>query len=155
MVYCRSNMWNEMPWCIIFRRWMEDNRCCHSNWFFHFTCLHDVHDYLLYPLFLPSFSLHSWYYEYILILEKRKFPTVLHLNQYIATMLFSISFLIGGRHPDKDVWCADATQSNNATWFAFLFSSSPLPFPPLSSHAHLDLSVPPSLHVLLSKLNSL
>jgi hypothetical protein len=49
--------------------------------------------------------------------EKRQFPSVLHFWEFASTALFAISFLIGGKNPQKDVWCYDAgtyaNQSNN------------------------------------------
>lgn len=53
----------------------------------------------------------------IVIYEKRQFPTSLHFNEFVATLMFSVSFLLGGRSPERDVWCVDegtnATQENN------------------------------------------
>eukprot|EP00026_Physarum_polycephalum_P002509 Phypoly_transcript_02516.p1 GENE.Phypoly_transcript_02516~~Phypoly_transcript_02516.p1 ORF type:complete len:784 (+),score=67.50 Phypoly_transcript_02516:366-2717(+) len=54
--------------------------------------------------------------SYLVKYDKRKFPATMHLHEFVATSMFSISFLLGGSHPEKNVWCYDegtyATQSN-------------------------------------------
>eukprot|EP00026_Physarum_polycephalum_P003258 Phypoly_transcript_03268.p1 GENE.Phypoly_transcript_03268~~Phypoly_transcript_03268.p1 ORF type:complete len:618 (+),score=53.14 Phypoly_transcript_03268:122-1975(+) len=67
--------------------------------------------------------------SYLVTSSKRRFPSSTHISEFIATAMFSVSFLIGGRHPEKDVWCVDegtnATLQNNATCgvqgFFFIF----------------------------------
>jgi hypothetical protein len=49
--------------------------------------------------------------------ERRRFPSSIHIWEFVATSFFAISFLINGQAPEKNVWCYDegtsATQSNN------------------------------------------
>lgn len=81
------------------------------------TCLHVLFVYFLYPtpiIFRRNFL---FTIKDLLKAEKRAFPANTHLNQFAATAMFAISFLIGGANPHKKVWCYDegtyGTQSNN------------------------------------------
>eukprot|EP00026_Physarum_polycephalum_P008078 Phypoly_transcript_08156.p1 GENE.Phypoly_transcript_08156~~Phypoly_transcript_08156.p1 ORF type:complete len:491 (+),score=48.49 Phypoly_transcript_08156:83-1474(+) len=56
--------------------------------------------------------------SYLLQHDRRKFPSSIHFWEFVATALFAVSFLIGGRTPEKTTWCFDegtnATQDNNS-----------------------------------------
>lgn len=67
--------------------------------------------------------------SYLVSFEKRKFPSIIHMFEFLATAGFAVAFLINGKDPEKDVWCYDegtyATQHNNsacaAQGFLFIF----------------------------------
>ena len=74
--------------------------------------------------FTPPFVYLVYVHLFIIVLDlikadKRKFPATTHLYEFVATSMFSISFLLGGSNPEKNVWCSDegtyATQNNNTT----------------------------------------
>lgn len=54
----------------------------------------------------------------LLQFERRQFPSSIHFWEFVATAMFAVSFLIGGRTPEKTTWCNDegtnATMDNNS-----------------------------------------
>lgn len=61
----------------------------------------------------------------LLVAEKRPFPANLPIWICLSLCMFNVAFFIGGRNPQKDVWCEDegtyANQSNNVACGAQAF----------------------------------
>ena len=119
-----------MPGCIVHKRRVAAVGQSHPGWLWHLFGLHGFPDCQLYAFFLifsffhASFVYLVYVHLFIIVLDlikadKRKFPATTHLYEFVATSMFSISFLLGGSNPEKNVWCSDegtyATQNNNTT----------------------------------------